>query len=522
MIRLIIDEYLSYAAETLHDHLLKKFKLMGLRDALFALHFPDSFEQAEQARRRLAFNEVFFMQYYFAISKKLLQKNCRKKAVSSDSGLLKKFFASLPFELTADQRKSIDEIQKDIQSPFPMNRLLQGDVGSGKTVVAMASAIITKECDRQTAVMAPTEILALQHYQNFLNIMPETLKIGLLTGSTTQAKKKELYASLESGDIDVLIGTHALIQGSVVFKDLGLTIIDEQHRFGVEQRGALSSKGENTDLLVMTATPIPRSLSLTLYGDLDVSLIRSKPANRKPITTLAFPYSRIKGVYNSMEKYISQGRQIYYVLPLIEETEKLDLTSAIEAYNNLVKIFPHRKVALMHGRMKQKEREEAMDQFKQGEIDIMVATTVIEVGIDVPNASIIVIEHSDRFGLSQLHQLRGRVGRGDHQSFCILIYKDELNGESMQRINVLIATDDGFVISEEDLKLRGAGELLGTQQHGHAGSWEFLDLNKDLDLILSSRNEAAEYADAVQNIEEAVTKHISSPRRRVSFSLDAN
>jgi ATP-dependent DNA helicase RecG len=355
--------------------------------------------------------------------------------------------------------------------------------------------------------MAPTEILAMQHFQSFSTLMPRGIRLALLTGSTPPQEKKSICGDVTAGTVDIVIGTHALIQEDVTFRSLGLIIIDEQHRFGVAQRAALREKGDTTDLLIMTATPIPRSLSLTLYGDLDASLIREKPSSRLPIKTMAFPRSRLKGVYNSVEKYIAEGRQAYYVLPLIEESEKSDLKSAKETFGQLKDgVFSHRRVELLHGRMKADEKDAIMRRFRNGETDILVSTTVIEVGIDVPNASVMVVEHAERFGLSQLHQLRGRVGRGAHQSFCVLVYPDDIPDESRRRIEILTAIDDGFRIAEEDLRLRGAGEMIGVRQHGYDSGFEFTDLASDLELIVSAREEAskavAQLADAKAALED--------------------
>jgi len=474
---------------------------MGIGDAVFAIHFPDSFEQAEQARRRLAFNEMFFHQYYLSLSRRYLRESNRKKAKPIDGAKYRAFISSLPFELTADQKAAVDALYRDITSPHPMNRLLQGDVGSGKTVVAMAAITMVIEQGRQAALMAPTEILANQHYDNARRLMGASLRFTLLTGSTPKNEKKIIYESVRSGGIDLVIGTHAIIQEEVSFRDLGLIIIDEQHRFGVEQRSALREKGETADLLVMTATPIPRSLSLTLYGDLDLTSIRTMPVNRLPVKTMSFPESRLQGVYNSLEKYMAQGRQVYYALPIIEDSDKIDLKSAIQVFEHLKNdVFPGRRVELLHGRMRQPERDAVMDHFKNGAIDILVCTTVIEVGIDVPNATVIVIEHAERFGLSQLHQLRGRVGRGGHQSFCVLISPDDISAESRTRIDTIVSTNDGFAISEEDLKQRGAGELIGFRQHGHGGTFEFADLSLDIDLILYSREVAERLVSGIDDI----------------------
>jgi ATP-dependent DNA helicase RecG len=488
VIKSVLDTDLGQVRETIDETVLMRYSLIGIREALYAIHFPNNFEQAEKARRRLAFNEVFFHQYYLSLSRRHVRETQRKKGCPVNDESFRRFISRLPFQLTPDQKHVIDEIRDDISSDYPMNRLLQGDVGSGKTVVAMAAVMMTSGQGRQSALMAPTELLARQHYQNFQLFMGSDLKILILTGSIQRREKKSLYASIAAGSVDLVIGTHALIQDEVSFKELGLIIIDEQHRFGVEQRSRLREKGDSADLLVMTATPIPRSLSLTVYGDLNVSSIKTMPVNRVSIKTMAFDESRLSGVYKSMEKYIFQGRQAYYVLPLIEDSEKIDLKSAIKAYENLKdKVFPDRRVELLHGRMKQDQRDDIMTRFKNGEIDILVCTTVIEVGIDIPNANIIVIEHAERFGLAQLHQLRGRVGRGDQQSFCILVSPDSISEESKQRINTIVSTHDGFVIAEEDLRQRGAGELIGMKQHGHGGSFEFADLTLDLDLVLYAR-----------------------------------
>ncbi len=344
-----------------------------------------------------------------------------------------------------------------------MNRLLQGDVGSGKTVIAALSAYVIHLCSGQSAIMAPTEILASQHFNTFSRLLSDSVKIELLTSSTLKKKRIEILDNLKNGSIHIIIGTHSLIQDDVFYKDLRLVVIDEQQRFGVTQRSTLFEKGNNPHILVMTATPIPRSLALTLYGDLDVSYIKTKPKDRIDIKTISFRESKIKGVYNSIFKYVNEGKQCYIVLPLIEESEKSDLKSAIELYNKLSQdIFPEIQIGLLHGRLKQKEKDETMNKFSSNEIKILVTTTVVEVGVDVPNATIMVIYHAERFGLSQLHQLRGRVGRGREQSYCILIYPDIISKISMERIKILESSSDGFHIAEKDLELRGAGDLLGS------------------------------------------------------------
>lgn len=495
IIRFAIDNYLASVEDPLPEDFRSRLRLMPLHDALFSLHFPDTMEMAENARRRLSFNELFFLQYYISMSRQKLRDAAGTQQRIADTDMLSSFIANLPFRLTADQAKTIDEIAHDMRNPFPMNRLLQGDVGSGKTVVAMAASLFACGRGQQTAVMAPTEILARQHYESFAAFMPSAIKILLLTGGTSQSERKAVHEAVAGGEAQILIGTHALIQNDVDFNNLGLIVIDEQHRFGVNQRAQLRIKGDNPDLLIMTATPIPRSLSLTLYGDLDVSSIREKPSTRIPVRTMAFPESRLPGVYRSIEKYISEGRQVYYVLPLVEESQKIDLKSAVETHRLLsTDTFPHRRVELLHGKMSSAEKDDIMARFKNGGIDILVSTTVIEVGIDVPNATVMVIAHAERFGLSQLHQLRGRVGRGAHQSFCVLVHPDSVAPEGLRRIEAITATDDGFAIAEEDLKLRGSGELIGIKQHGHFSGFEFADLAKDLDLITLARDEAVKIA----------------------------
>lgn len=485
-----LNNYSSNLSEFLDIHILQKYSLPDITRAISGIHFPDSAEHAEQSRKRLAFNEVFSLQYFLLLNKKIIRTKDVKPAAKPDLDALRKFITALPFKLTDDQMRAIEEIKSDIVSESPMNRLLQGDVGAGKTVVALGTALMHISMNRQAALMAPTEILAKQHYDNAARYLPDEIKCALLTGSTPAKEKNKIYNELADGSISLIIGTHALIQPSVTFHNLGYIIIDEQHRFGVVQRGIMRTKGISTDLLVMTATPIPRSLSMTLYGDMDVSYIKQKPADRLAIKTLAFTEERLPGVYRSIRNYIEQGRQVYYVLPLIEESDKSDLKSATETYNNLKNdIFPDKEIALIHSKITEKEKHKIMSLFKDGIVDILVSTTVIEVGIDVPNASIMVIEHAERFGLSQLHQLRGRVGRGSHQSFCILIHKPELSDDASERIKIMSETDDGFLISEKDLMLRGSGQLVGTRQHG-ANDFEFTDIARDYDIIVSARQEA--------------------------------
>ncbi len=500
-IRAALEQFSSSIEETLPDSTLNKYNLIKINDALRGIHFPDSMEHAENSRVRLAFNEIYFFQYYILLLKKINKKSLPQSRTRA-TDVISDFKKTLKFRLTGDQENSLEEIQNDLNSPYPMNRLLQGDVGSGKTVIALTGALITISRGLQAAMMVPTEILAQQHYETSVKLLPANIRIILVTGSLTKKEKKSMHDEISSGRADLIIGTHALIQSAVNFKHLGYIIIDEQHRFGVEQRGKLRTKGEIPDLLVMTATPIPRSLSMTLYGDLDVSYIREKPADRLPVKTLAFPESRLNGVYNSMRNYLKQGRQIFYVLPIIEESEKIDLKSAVETYNHLKDtVFTDMSVALLHGKIPQDEKESIMQQFRNGEINILVSTTVIEVGIDIPNANVMVIQHSERFGLAQLHQLRGRVGRGEHQSFCILVHPEKISQDAVERIKILTESDDGFIISEKDLQLRGSGQLIGTRQHGFS-DFEFTNLGTDIDIIIKARSEAEKAISEIPDIEE--------------------
>ncbi|MGB4268753.1 MAG: ATP-dependent DNA helicase RecG [Spirochaetota bacterium] len=492
----------QHIQEPFDNEMVERLNLMPLSKAIQHIHFPATMDEAHQARLRLAFNELFFLQYYLHLSRYYIRETHKHAKPAMNDSLYNDFIQTLPFKLTDDQIKAVQEIINDLQADFPMNRLLQGDVGSGKTVVSMIASLAVISRGQQVAFMAPTEILAQQHYATFKKFLPESVTVELLTGSTTAAVRKVILSGLKDGSIHIIIGTHALIQESVQFANLGFIIIDEQHRFGVNQRASLRTKGYMPDLLVMTATPIPRSLSLTLYGDLDISVIKQKPANRIPVTTLAFPSSKLEAVYRSLEKYMNEGRQIYYVLPLIEDSEKLDLKSATTTYTQLLKRFPTKTIALLHGKLPNEDKEKIMQQFNNHAIDLLVSTTVIEVGIDVANASIIVIEHAERFGLSQLHQLRGRVGRGEYKSFCVLIYPDDIPQESMQRIQIMTTTDDGFVIAEEDLKMRGAGEFIGTRQHGQGIAFEFADPVNDFELISTARQEAWRQVERLKNIPE--------------------
>ncbi|MGQ9837084.1 MAG: ATP-dependent DNA helicase RecG [Cyanobacteriota bacterium] len=447
----------------------QRFQLLDLPQALQQIHFPETGEQLAQARRRLVFDEFFYLQLG------LLQRRQRYREQAQavpryqpiQGELVDCFYQILPFQLTAAQQRVIAEILADLRDPLPMNRLVQGDVGSGKTVVAVVALLAAIQSGWQTALMAPTEVLAEQHYRKLVDWFSQLhLPVELLTGSTPASKRRQILRQLQTGELPLVVGTHALIQPAVQFRNLGLVIIDEQHRFGVEQRAALQQKGDHPDVLTMTATPIPRTLTLALHGDLDVSQIDELPPGRKPVHTVVVrPKDRLQ-VVRLIEREIVQGRQAYVVLPLIEESEKLDLKSAIEEYQRLrEKVFPQFRVGLLHGRMSSREKESVVQAFRQRELDILVSTTVVEVGVDVPNASVMLIEHAERFGLSQLHQLRGRVGRGSEQSYCLLMTASK-GEDALQRLKVLEQSQDGFFIAEMDLRFRGPGEVMGTRQSG--------------------------------------------------------
>ena len=477
--------------ETLPEYLLRQYKLMPYKEALRAIHFPTSAEELHNAIRRLKFEELFFIQLKLLHNKQLNTIRFKGHVFSKVGDKFHAFFEEkLPFPLTNAQKRVLKEIRKDTKTGAQMNRLLQGDVGSGKTVVALMSMLMAIDNGYQACMMAPTEILAQQHYHGIRELLGDDfVEVRLLTGSTTAKERREIHAGLESGEVDVLIGTHALIEDKVQFADLGLVIIDEQHRFGVEQRAKLWRKNKiPPHMLVMTATPIPRTLAMTLYGDLDISVIDELPAGRKPIETVHFfEKSRLR-VFGFMREEIKKGRQIYVVYPLITESEKLDLLYLEAGLESLAQEFPlpEYRISIVHGKMTPKEKEFEMQRFVKGETHIMVATTVIEVGVNVPNASVMVIENAERFGLSQLHQLRGRVGRGAEQSYCILMSGNKLSKEGKERLSTMVRTNDGFEVAEVDLRLRGPGNLSGTQQSGVL-ELKIADLSQDQGLLTSVR-----------------------------------
>ena len=451
--------------ETMPDYLIKEYNLLNRNTAIEQIHFPKDFESYENARKRLVFEELLTVQIALLGLKE--QTENQDGIEFNKSIKISEIINSLPFKLTKAQLNVLEEIDNDMESKTPMNRLLQGDVGSGKTVVSIVAAYKAVKSGYQVAVMVPTAILATQHLEEFEKMLSKfNIKCELLLGGTRPKRRQEILEGLKNGEIDVLIGTHSLLVEDVEFKNLGLVVTDEQHRFGVRQRGNIVAKGLNPDVLVMTATPIPRTLALILYGDLDISIIDELPPNRKKIDTFAVNKSMEERVNNFIKKNIDEGRQVYVVCPLVEENEELNMKSVTEwTQNYKEKVFSNYRVEYLHGKMKQKDKDEIMQEFKDGKIDILVSTTVIEVGVNVPNASLMIVENAEHFGLAQLHQLRGRVGRGEYKSYCILKY-NSLNPVSRERLKIMEETNDGFVIAQKDLELRGTGEFFGTKQHG--------------------------------------------------------
>ena len=488
-IRQGLDACVDILPDVLPDEVRQAHHLCRVNYAYENIHFPESAETLDLARRRLAFEELFL----FTIGLKRLRSRRETVHVPPCGAVdMDDFYRALPFSLTDAQRRCVEEALADMRSGVPMNRLCQGDVGSGKTMVAAACVYFCVKNGRQAALMAPTEILAQQHYSGLAPLMENLgIRCALLTGSTKATVKRSICAQLAAGEIDFAIGTHALITGGVEYADLGLVVTDEQHRFGVGQRAALAAKGEHPHTLVMSATPIPRTLALILYGDLDVSIIDQLPPGRRPIETYAVPGSYHPRVYNFIRKLVGEGRQAYVVCPMVEENEEQpDERKAVTEYAKKLQdeVFPDLKVAFVHGKMKPKEKDAVMTAFANHETDILVSTTVIEVGVDVPNAAVMVIENAERFGLSQLHQLRGRVGRGKHQSYCILI-SDNQNEETKQRLKVMTKTGDGFKIAEEDLRLRGPGDFFGERQHGLPGL-KIADIGCDTQLLKEAQQAA--------------------------------
>jgi len=476
--------------ENLPQILMDKYHLLSRRQAVRAMHFPKDLEEYKQALRRVKFEELLFFQLQLQVLKEENRSVGQGIVLDWDKKKLKALQAKLPFTLTEAQERSLNEILADMRSPYHMNRLLQGDVGSGKTVVAGLAMYAAVTAGKQAALMVPTEILAEQHLQSLTSLFP-SLRILLLTGSLKAAERRERLEFVQTGQVDLIVGTHALIQEGVRFHDLGLVIIDEQHRFGVAQRRILREKGQNPDVLMMTATPIPRTLAITAFGDMDVSIIDQMPAGRKEIITRWVKHQQLNLVFDWLVKEIQKGSQAYVISPLIEESEALDLKNAIALEEELIAYFGDRaRISLLHGKMKGEEKEAIMQAFKQGEIDLLVSTTVIEVGVNVPNATVMIIMDADRFGLSQLHQLRGRVGRGDKQSYAVLVANPKTES-GKRRMKIMTETTNGFVLAEEDLKLRGSGEIFGTRQSG-IPEFQVANLIEDYPILEEARKVAVQ------------------------------
>jgi ATP-dependent DNA helicase RecG len=492
-----INAYVSSLKEYMPRDILERNDLKPLHWSLKEAHFPEEFTNvgllnrgASPAHKRLVFDEFFLLELGLALMKK---KETRERGISfqAKNGLTDKFYRNLFFELTGAQKRVLEEVRADMQSSMPMNRLVHGDVGCGKTIVALVSMLTAVDNGYQACLMAPTELLAEQHYINIHRMVDD---LGIRAVLLTSSRKDKHVADICGGNAQIIIGTHALIQEHVQFKNLGLAVIDEQHRFGVVQRAAMRSKGQNPDILIMTATPIPRTLAMTLYGDLDISIIDELPSGRRPIGTKVIFPSQKDRIYSLINSELSKRRQVYIVYPLIEESEKLDLKPAIEGAEAFKKIFPEREIGLVHGKMHHSEREAVMARFKEGDIDILVATTVIEVGIDVPNASLMLIVHAERFGLAQLHQLRGRIGRGSYDSHCLLLAYHPFSEEAKRRLKAMETTGDGFKIAEEDLAIRGPGDFFGTRQAG-IPDLKIANIIRDIGVLEAARKEAFNFAE---------------------------
>ena len=512
MLRALTEQLLGLAEagelavpEVIPEGVRQQYGLLPRLQACRQIHYPEDRQQVEKARYRLAFEELYLIQYGLMLLKKRRQERQQGIRFASCGSLTGGVLSSLPFRLTDDQQNAWQDICNDMERPVPMRRLVQGDVGSGKTVIAMLALVKAVENGFQGAMMAPTEILARQHFESFSgSLEPLGIRVALLSGRLTKKAKQEMYDRLAAHEIDIVIGTHALIQEDVSFANLGLVVTDEQHRFGINQRAVLEKKGRLVpDVLVMTATPIPRTLTLTVYGDLEVSLIRQLPPGRKPVRTFVRGRDRRELIYKFVLEEIKKGRQAYVVCPLIEMNEDSGLSSAQEVYEELTGgIFYGIKCGLVHGKLKQKEKEELMQEFYEGKIKLLVATTVIEVGVNVPNASIMVVENAQRFGLAQLHQLRGRIGRGEYASYCIFV-AEERTEAARQRMAIMESTTDGFLLAEEDLKLRGPGQFFGSMQHG-LPDLKIADVGQDIDILLRARQAAMETVKGGEGLPEVL------------------
>ncbi|MCX8030877.1 MAG: ATP-dependent DNA helicase RecG [Thermodesulfovibrionales bacterium] len=501
----VLLDNIEYIEDSLPKEIIQSQGLPDLRESIKNLHYPPNDISVEKLNnfqtkfhQRLIFDELFFFQVGLALIKKKEQK---EKGISFNykENLINQLLVKLPFNLTNAQQRVFKEITNDMTSPFPMNRLIQGDVGSGKTIVALLSMLLCVENGYQAVLMAPTEILAEQHFTNISNFLKDIdVKVQLITGSKKLGLKKKIEDAIDTSKANIIVGTHALIQENIRFEKLGLVVIDEQHRFGVIQRATLRKKGFNPDTIVMTATPIPRTLALTLYGDLDYSIIDELPPNRSPIKTILLDKRNENLRFNFIKEEIAKGRQVYVIYPLIEESEKVDLESAIEGAQGIQKRFPNLSIGLLHGKMKAEERQATMEEFKNGKIHILVSTTVVEVGVDVSNATLMIIMNAERFGLAQLHQLRGRVGRGSNQSYCILV-QHKTNEDARRRLSIMTKTNNGFLIAEEDLKIRGHGEFLGTKQSG-LPEFKIANLPRDAEILTAARNEAFSLVDKNSSI----------------------
>ncbi|MDQ0167339.1 ATP-dependent DNA helicase RecG [Bacillus horti] len=490
LIEQALQKYQDHIVEILPNALIQKYKLMERRNAIKAIHLPQDMDEFKLAKRRMIYEEFFLFQLKMHALRRTKREQIEGVAHQIDTEQIQHFLSSLPYKLTNAQQNALQDITKDMTSTSAMNRLLQGDVGSGKTAVAAIALYASNTAGCQGAIMVPTEILAEQHYQSMQSFFKDTsVQIALLTGSSKAKERREILAGLQMGLIDIVIGTHALIQDTVVFSKLGLVVIDEQHRFGVEQRRKLRQKGTSPDVLFMTATPIPRTLAITAFGDMDVSVIDELPAGRKRIETYWVKPDMFDRALDFIRKELAAGRQAYFICPLIEESEKLDVQNAIDVHAQLTQALPQFKVALLHGRLHSDEKETVMREFSQNEAQLLVSTTVVEVGVNVPNATLMIVQDADRFGLSQLHQLRGRVGRGEHQSYCILI-ADPKSEIGMERMRIMKETSDGFELAQQDLELRGPGDFFGTKQSG-LPEFVFGDMIHDYRILEIARDDAA-------------------------------